>query len=423
MRHRKALAWMAITAALCATAAPLTWAQDRERQQDDTAQQEKLQRWLERHPEADLDKDGTLTIEEARQFRRQLGERGGREGGGGQERLKRILERHPEADLDRDGTLTWEEARQYGERQGGGRQQPRGDQAPEYRGEPPAPSHADVQYGPDPANVLDIWLAESGTPTPLVVHIHGGGFRAGDKHIGNAATINGYLAEGISLASINYRMLPDHRFPVPLYDSARALQFLRSKAAEWNIDKTRVGCTGGSAGAGTSLWLAFHDDLADADNEDSVLRESSRITCASVTGAQSSYDPRWLTANGLAGILKHPSLLPLYGLDAYPETFPDEAIMVFDEVSPIHHLSADDPPVMLSYGERNHPRDEAIDDGRAVHHPRFGILLKEQMQELGIECLVLYGGFEDPKYPPDAPIDKVTFFKRHFGMEREEAAE
>ncbi len=51
-------------------------------------------------------------------------------------------------------------------------------------------------------------------------------------------------------------------------------------------------CNGGSAGACTSLWLAFHDDLADPKSDDPVARESTRLTCAAVTGAQTSLDPK-----------------------------------------------------------------------------------------------------------------------------------
>ena len=77
-------------------------------------------------------------------------------------------------------------------------------------------------------------------------------------------------------------------------DCARAIQFLRYHAKKFNLDKTRIASMGGSAGAGTSLWLAFHDDLADPANPDPVLRESSRITAAAATGTQATYDLlRW----------------------------------------------------------------------------------------------------------------------------------
>ena len=45
----------------------------------------------------------------------------------------------------------------------------------------PKPDHADVRYGPDERNVLDVWLAKAEKPTPLVIYYHGGGFRGGDK--------------------------------------------------------------------------------------------------------------------------------------------------------------------------------------------------------------------------------------------------
>src|SRR4029453_9586559 len=107
--------------------------------------------------------------------------------------------------------------------------------------------------------------------------------------------------EGISVVSINYRYASQAAAdgvnpPVkaPLHDAARALQFVRSKAAEWNIDKQRIGATGGSAGACSSLWLAFHPDLAVKGGSDPIARESTRLWCAAVVGAQTSLDPAQL---------------------------------------------------------------------------------------------------------------------------------
>ena len=85
--------------------------------------------------------------------------------------------------------------------------------------------------------------------------------------------------DGISVVSVEYRFTDEATAdgvvpPVqgPLGDAARAIQFIRSKAKEWNLDKTRIGATGGSAGAASSLWLAFHDDLADPRSDDPVAR-------------------------------------------------------------------------------------------------------------------------------------------------------
>ena len=127
----------------------------------------------------------------------------------------------------------------------------------------PVPDAANVSYGPHERNVLDLWLAKSDAPTPLLVFIHGGGFSAGGKEQVAAPLIEDCLKNGISVAAINYRLSPEHHFPDHYMDSARAIQFLRSKAKEYNLDPNRVAATGGSAGAGTSLWIAFHDDMAD----------------------------------------------------------------------------------------------------------------------------------------------------------------
>jgi acetyl esterase len=69
--------------------------------------------------------------------------------------------------------------------------------------QPPPPDHADVRYGPHERNVLDVWLAKSPTPTPLVVYYHGGGFRAGDKRTLNVELLEKLRSGGISVAAAN----------------------------------------------------------------------------------------------------------------------------------------------------------------------------------------------------------------------------
>jgi hypothetical protein len=155
------------------------------------------------------------------------------------------------------------------------------------------PTHADVKYGPHERNVMDVWLAKSDKPTPVLVSIHGGGFQGGDKSV-DAGLLRQCLDSEISVVAITYRFSWQAIAPASFHDSARAVQFVRSNASELNFNPKRVAATGGSAGAGISLWLGFHDDLADADNEDPVLRESTRLTCMVVNAGQTSYDPRFI---------------------------------------------------------------------------------------------------------------------------------
>src|SRR6185369_4941233 len=116
----------------------------------------------------------------------------------------------------------------------------------------------------------------------------------------NERLIQQCLDAGVSFAAINYRYLaPGTPLQDVLRDCARAVQFIRSKSTEWHIDKTRVAAYGNSAGAGTSLWLAFHDDLAEPKNADPVLRESTRLVCAGAISPQASYN--WARWPGLVG--------------------------------------------------------------------------------------------------------------------------
>src|SRR5207253_11448306 len=149
------------------------------------------------------------------------------------------------------------------------------------------PTFANVKYGPHERNVLDLWQAESKQPTPVLVSIHGGGFVAGNKSV-QPQLLKDCLDSGISVAAINYRYSTQAIAPAPFQDGARAVQFLRSKAKEWNIDPKRFAATGGSAGAGISLWLGFHKDMAGAKSGDPVLRQSTRLACMVVFDGQTS---------------------------------------------------------------------------------------------------------------------------------------
>jgi acetyl esterase/lipase len=175
----------------------------------------------------------------------------------------------------------------------------------------PPPTAENVPYGKHPRQVLDFYQAKSDVPTPVVFAIHGGGWVNGSKD-GYRGFAKRFIDAGISLIAINYRMVPDateHGVepPVkwPLEDAARALQFVRSKSKEWNLDKTRIGATGGSAGGCSSLWLAYHDDMADPKSDDPVARESTRLFCAAVNGPQTTLDPKilreWMPNAGYGG--------------------------------------------------------------------------------------------------------------------------
>ncbi|HQU43197.1 MAG: lipase [Planctomycetia bacterium 21-64-5] len=260
------------------------------------------------------------------------------------------------------------------------------------------PTFANVSYGPHAANALDFWKAEGDTPRPLLVYIHGGGWIGGDKKE-DPARFRPFLEKGISYAAINYRLTGEAPLPAPVYDAARAIQFLRSKAGEWNINPKRIALTGGSAGACTSMWLLVHDDLADPKADDPVLRQSTRIWAAAANAGQTSIDPKviegWLGPN----VLKHRMINmavgepTIEGALANYEKYRD----LYVEFSPYNHVDGRDPPLFMTYG--GNMKLPSQDAGHGIHHPVYGVKMKEKADACGMEChLVIPGVSKSEKY-------------------------
>jgi acetyl esterase len=284
----------------------------------------------------------------------------------------------------------------------------------------PAPDLTDIRYGPYERNVLDLWHAspEQGTaaPAPLVVFFHGGGFRKGDKWSVPARLLIHCKSAGIAVASVNYRLSNTASYPAPMLDGARAIQFLRCNAGQLGIDPNRIAAAGSSAGAGIALWLGFHDDLADPASDDPVKRQSSRPLCMGVDGAQTSYDPRFIKSVIGGRAHEHPALPRFYGIESSADMDSPAAHRLFEDASPLTHVSAGDPPAILFYCEPDGPLPRNAEPGDGIHHPAFGRALKAKLDPLGIDCTVLheddYPAFEDSK--EDMYRDMVEFFERQF---------
>lgn len=285
----------------------------------------------------------------------------------------------------------------------------------------PTPTEAAVSYGPHPKQVLSFWKVESEKPTPLLFFIHGGGWQAGNR----MGSMNTYVPEmhkaGISVVSIEYRFIEEAMAdkvepPVKgcLHDAARALQFVRSKATEWNIDKTRIAASGGSAGACTSLWLAFHDDLADPKSDDPIARESSRLLCAAVTGAQTTLDPlqmkEWTPNSKYGshafGIFKEVKGKKTRDFEAFLARR-DEIMPWIQEYSPYALVSSDDPPVYLFYTAKTGLGEEQKDP---THTSNFGVKLQEHCLAEKVDCELNYPGAPDVKHQSiqEYLVDKLT---------------
>lgn len=280
----------------------------------------------------------------------------------------------------------------------------------------PVKPDENVAYGPHRMHVMYFWRAKSDQPTPLLVYIHGGGWNAGDRSVVRNM-LRPALDSGISVASVEYRTIKDSTAdrlmpPVkgPMLDCARALQFCRSKAGEWNLDKSKVALAGGSAGACTSLWLAFHDDLADSTSPDPIARESTRVLCAAVSGAQTTLDPHQMRewtpnsnygwhAFGIAADAKRKISSFQMFLDARERTLP-----WIKEYSPYELVTRDDPPVGLFY---NSPPNLGREEKDPTHSANFGLKLKEHCDANQVSCELVYPGAPNVTHATDSDYIKA----------------
>jgi len=255
-----------------------------------------------------------------------------------------------------------------------------------------APDAANVPYGPHARNVLDVWtVKDAKAPTPLVVFIHGGGFRAGDKSdYEKPQYIQPLLNAGIACASINYRYVLHAPVPDILRDCARAVQLIRSRAKEWNIDPQRIGGWGGSAGACSVLWLGSHDDLANPQSPDPVSRQSSRLSAVVLIATQATLDvtrwasfmdeprPEWKTKSEEAA-------LSLYNAKSQAEFNTPKMKELLADCDMLRLIGKGDAPVFCVNVVPDGP---SKDVNQYMHHPRHAEAIRKACEAAGVPCTV-----------------------------------
>jgi acetyl esterase/lipase len=130
------------------------------------------------------------------------------------------------------------------------------------------PTQKDLAYetGSNP-QVLDLYVPTTGSgPFPVVINIHGGGFKMGDKGMLSEATGKALLNAGYAVASINYRLSGDAKFPAAVQDAKAAVRFLRANAAKYNLNPDKIAVFGQSAGGNLAAMVGVTGNIADFDD-------------------------------------------------------------------------------------------------------------------------------------------------------------
>jgi acetyl esterase/lipase len=196
-------------------------------------------------------------------------------------------------------------------------------------------------------HLLDIYLpANAKANVPVVIWVHGGGWRVNDKYADMnymKNTIRMIIEKGYAIASIDYRHSTTAKFPAQIQDCNQAIQFLYDNASKYKLDKNKFVVMGFSAGGhlGSLLALSHNNNIKDF----SIKQPSFKIKAM-----LNYYGPV--------------ELLLFYGAGSPPD-IKDDAIATLLGVSPIErpdvvkyaspstYIDKDDPPFFIVHGEKD----------------------------------------------------------------------
>jgi acetyl esterase/lipase len=199
---------------------------------------------------------------------------------------------------------------------------------------------------------LDLYLPpEAGDPVPVVVFLHGGGWRLGSRHSAGPAYRGAHptpferLAQaGIAVASVDYRLSGEATWPAQLHDAKAAVRWLRTRAADLGVDPDRIAAWGESAGGHLAELLGLTADDAALEGEVGIAGPSSRVSAVVAWYAPSDLAA---VATDLGADPDDATTREAQVLGAPAPSVPELAA----QASPISHVSGAAPPFLLLHGE------------------------------------------------------------------------
>ena len=263
----------------------------------------------------------------------------------------------------------------------------------------------DVEYckGGEKSLKLDILRPRKAPaqPMPVVVYIHGGAWKAGNK-AGMPPLCNRLAQQGYFCASVGYRFSQEAVFPAQIEDCKCAIRYLRAHAKQYNINPDRIGAWGHSAGGHLVALLGTAGDAKDLEGKGGYEDQSSRVQCVIDCFGPADFT---VIPKGLEGVKQQMTgpVAQLLG-GPVPEN-PEKAA----KASPITYVSKDDPPILIMHGDA----DPLVPLWQSE---RFYEALKKAGVDATLHVVKGAGhGFRGPE------IDEVTaaFFDKHLKGKKE----
>ncbi len=219
-----------------------------------------------------------------------------------------------------------------------------------------APDYKDLPYTPAAGTQkLDLYLPEGDGPFPVVVHIHGGGFKFGDKGMLGAGVGEALLNAGYAIASIDYRLSGEATFPAAVQDAKAAVRFLRANAEQYQLDPNKIAAFGFSAGGNLASMLGTSGDVVEFDdpalgNADVSSRVQAVVDWFGPTDF-GQMDAQAQAQGCAADDQTHGAADSFESL--YLGAAVSESAELVQQANPITYITSDDPPFLLQKGDQD----------------------------------------------------------------------
>lgn len=197
---------------------------------------------------------------------------------------------------------------------------------------------------------LDLWLPPAtGTPVPVAVFLHGGGWRLGSRHSAGPAyseprsnPFETTAQAGIAVASVDYRLSGEATFPAQLDDVRSAVRWLRLRADDLGVDPHRIAVWGESAGGHLAELVGFsgHHRATDGDVEPGLAGPVQAVVA-------------WYAPSDIAAVATDAGTDPWDPTTREAQLLGQPAAAVpalAEQASPLTHVTSDAPPTLLLHG-------------------------------------------------------------------------
>jgi acetyl esterase/lipase len=241
----------------------------------------------------------------------------------------------------------------------------------------------DIVYGRKFGTALTMDVLTPSNPNGVgIVWVISGGWYSSHEAI-SPAFVSELLSRGYTVFAVVHGSQPKFTIPEILDDMHRSVRYIRHHAAEYGIDPERIGIIGGSAGGHLSLMQGLAGDEGDPKAKDPVDHESSRVRAVACFFPPTdflNYGQTGVVALGTGKLAAFRAPFDFHDLDGASRSFvpvTDHAkrLEIGKEISPITHVSSDDPPTLIIHGDAD----------QLVPFQQSQILI-EKLKKLGVPC-------------------------------------